>query len=116
MPGPSTIFVLQKFIDAIIFCMYEKAMAITFDPNKREATLTNRGLDFLDAAKVFAGDRATWPDDRDYNGEQRFITAGRLNGRMVVIAWTPRGADKRVISMRYCHAKEIRKIEARYGI
>ena len=29
-------------------------MEITFDPAKRDLTLKNRGLDFADAAKVFA--------------------------------------------------------------
>jgi hypothetical protein len=33
-------------------------------------------------------------------GEPRFITAGRLDERMVVIAWTPRGIARRVTSMR----------------
>jgi uncharacterized DUF497 family protein len=59
-----------------------------------------------DAAKVFAGPTATWPDTRFSYGEVRQITAGRLDGRLVVIVWTQRGASRRVISMRYCHAKE----------
>jgi uncharacterized DUF497 family protein len=81
-------------------------MTITFDPAKRAITLKERGLDFADAAKVFAGPTATWPDARFAYGEARQITAGLLGGRMVVIVWTQRGASRRVISMRYCHAKE----------
>lgn len=91
-------------------------MTITFDPAKRAATLKNRGLDFVDATKVFAGDHASWADDRFEYGEERLISAGRLEGRMVVIVWTQRGAARHVISMRYCHAKEVRKIESRFGI
>jgi uncharacterized DUF497 family protein len=30
-------------------------MRVTFDPAKRDATLAERGLDFADAAFVFAG-------------------------------------------------------------
>jgi uncharacterized DUF497 family protein len=30
-------------------------------------------------------------------GEPRFITAGRLDDRIVVIVWTPRGRARRVI-------------------
>jgi uncharacterized protein len=30
-------------------------MKITFDPAKRAITLSDRGLDFADAAEVFAG-------------------------------------------------------------
>jgi uncharacterized protein len=37
---------------------------ITFDPAKRAATLEHRGLDFADAAEVFAGLHTVAPDDR----------------------------------------------------
>lgn len=87
-------------------------MKLTFDGAKREATLKERGLDFADAAKVFTGNNVTWIDDRYAYGETRYITAGRIDDRMVVIAWTSRGDARRIISMRYCHAKEVRKIEA----
>ena len=59
-------------------------MTITFDPAKRDATVMHRGLDFADAARIFVGDHATWLDDRIDYGEVRQITAGRLDGRMVV--------------------------------
>jgi hypothetical protein len=36
----------------------------------------------------------------------RFISAGYLRGRMVVIVWTLRDDARHIISMRYCHAKE----------
>ena len=81
-------------------------MRLTFDAAKREKTLQERGLDFQDVAKVFAGLHATVPDDRMDYGEPRFITAGYLEGRLVVFVWTPRGTARRVISMRHAHAKE----------
>ncbi|MCU4161584.1 BrnT family toxin [Acidiphilium sp. AL] len=79
---------------------------MTFDPAKRAATIEQRGLDFADAAKLFDGRHVTAPDDRRDYGERRFITAGYLAGRMVVIVWTPRDGTRRVISMRYAHAQE----------
>jgi uncharacterized protein len=82
---------------------------VTFNPAKRAATLQHRGLDFADAAEVFAGRTATAPDVRRDYGESRFITAGALHGRFVVIVWTPRGDARHVISMRYGHAKEARR-------
>lgn len=91
-------------------------MTITFDPAKRDRTLKERGLDFADADKVFAGDRATWIDDRFDYDEVRWITAGWLGGRMVVIVWTQRGTARHIISMRYCHAKEVRRIKVRFGL
>jgi uncharacterized DUF497 family protein len=65
-------------------------MEVTFDQAKRDATLKHRGLDFADAARVFAGLTATVQDDRKAYGEDRFITAGTLDGRLVVLVWTPR--------------------------
>ena len=91
-------------------------MAVTFDPDKREATLLHRGLDFADAGRVFEGDHATWLDDRFDYGEVRRITAGLLDGRMVVFVWTQRGPNRHIISMRHCHAKEERKIRKRFDV
>jgi uncharacterized protein len=47
-------------------------MAITFDPAKRDKTLEERGLDFADAAQVFAGDVLTEIDERFDYGEVRY--------------------------------------------
>lgn len=81
-------------------------MDISFDPAKRAAVLQRRGLDFADAGLVFAGRTVTVPDTRRDYGEDRFITAGHLGERCVVLVWTPRGNARRVISMRYAHAEE----------
>jgi hypothetical protein len=90
-------------------------MRITFDPAKRAATLLARGLDFVDAAEVFAGLVATAPDLRRDYGEARFISAGALRDRFVVIVWTPRGNARHVISMRFCHDAEERRWRDRLG-
>lgn len=81
-------------------------MKITFDPSKRDLTLRNRGLDFGRAEDVFAGPSATIVDDRIDYGETRLISAGYLDGRLVVMVWTERGEARHVISMRHCHAEE----------
>lgn len=82
-------------------------MIIEFDTVKREKTLLERGLDFADADKVFAGFHFIARDDRCDYGEERFITVGLLDGRTVVIVWTPRNNARRIISMRYANAREI---------
>jgi uncharacterized DUF497 family protein len=82
---------------------------ITFGPAKRDRTLRDRGLDFADAAQIFTGLHATAVDDRKDYGERRYISAGVLGGRVVVIAWTLRGNARHVISMRFCHAKEAKR-------
>lgn len=82
-------------------------MTITFDPAKRRWTLDHRGLDFVaDAEAAFAGRTVTREDDRFAYGETRYITAGYVGARMVVMVWTPRGTARHVISMRYCHGNE----------
>lgn len=73
---------------------------ITFDPAKREATLKHRGLDFADAARVFAGTVVEREDDRFDYGEVRMITVGLLFGAVVVIVSTDRADSRHVISMR----------------
>ena len=85
-------------------------MRITCDPVKRQWTLEERGLDLLRAKDVFAGPHFTRTDDRQDYGEPRFITAGWLDARLVVFAWTPRGAARRIISMRHCHEREEKKL------
>jgi uncharacterized DUF497 family protein len=90
-------------------------MKVTFDPAKRDLTLKLRGLDFARANEIFAGKTATQADDRFDYGETRFITAGELDGRMVVLVWTERGQNRHIISMRYCHAKEEKIWRQRLG-
>ena len=81
---------------------------ITFDPNKRDWTLRERGLKFEDAAEVFDGVTIDDPDLRFDYGEERIITIGHLRDRMVVIVWTARGLARHVISMRKANEREQR--------
>jgi uncharacterized protein len=83
---------------------------ITFDLAKREKTLTDRGLDFADAAIVFAGVTLDIEDARKEYGETRVICYGLLEGRMVVVGYTPRGADRHVFSMRKANEREQARI------
>lgn len=85
-------------------------MRITFDRGKRERTLRERGLDFRQAKDVFDGPHLTSPDSRRDYGELRFISAGRLSGRIVIIVWTPRGKARRIISMRKANDREIKRL------
>ena len=84
-------------------------MEISFDPAKRDLTLEKRGLDFAHAIEVFSGLTATAPDVRQNYPEPRFITAGHLGDRLVVIVWTPTPNGRRIISMRHAHAKEAQR-------
>ena len=81
-------------------------MQIEFDTDKREKTLAERGLDFARAGEVFSLACITIPDERENYGEPRLSTVGFLDGRMVVLVWTPRGAARRIISMRKANDRE----------
>jgi len=83
---------------------------ITFDRTKFEKTLLERRLDFRRAVEIFAAVHRTRVDERRDYGEERFITAGRLDGRIVVVVWTPRGRARRVISMRNANAREVKAL------
>ena len=85
-------------------------MRVTYDLEKRERTLDERGLDFEDAEVVFAGVTLEVEDTRKDYGEVRIICYGLLAGRMVVIGYTPRGADRHVFSMRKANAREQTRI------
>jgi uncharacterized DUF497 family protein len=81
-------------------------MRITFDPAKRDMTLAERGLDFADAVLIFSGVTLEVEDTRKNYGEPRIICYGLLEGRMVVVGYTPRGADRHVFSMRKANDRE----------
>ena len=81
---------------------------ISFDPAKRERTLRERGLDFLDARPVFEGETFTFVDERRDYGETRRISVGFLAGRMVVVGWVRRRNVRRVFSMRKANEREIK--------
>lgn len=85
-------------------------MRVTYDPNKRAATLAERGLDFEDAEIVFGGTTVEIEDTRKDYGEHRIICFGELEGRVVVIGYTPRGADRHVFSMRKANEREQARI------
>ena len=91
-------------------------MRISFDPAKRAQTLADRGLDFADAADIFAGTTAEAEDTRRDYGEVRIICFGFLRGRLIQIVSTPRGAVRHIISMRKANAREKARLASRLGI
>ena len=81
-------------------------MRITFDRDKRDKTLVERGLDFARANELFEGRHFTLEDSRADYGEPRFISIGYIDERTLVVVWTPRGSARRIISMRKANERE----------
>jgi len=88
-------------------------MQVEFDSTKRDKALAERGLDFARAGEVFAGRHFTGQDMRQDYAEDRFITVGLLDTRLVVLVWTPRGEVRRIISMSKANDRE-KALYARY--
>jgi uncharacterized protein len=89
---------------------------LTFDPTKRQKTLTERGLDFEDAMSVFDGTNIEVEDTRKDYGERRIICYGLLEGRMVVVGYTSRGAVRHVFSMRKANDREQALLAPYFGL
>lgn len=90
-------------------------MEITFDPAKRDATLRERGLDFIDAVDVFAGQVYEIEDTRRDYGERRVMCFGRLGTRLVVVGYVQRGNARHIFSMRKANEREQRRFGQRLG-
>lgn len=90
-------------------------MSIAYDPDKRARTLQDRGLDFEDAQLVFDGLTVEIEDTREDYGEVRMICYGKLDGRLVVVGYTPRGADRHIFSMRKANRREQDRLAPYFG-
>ncbi len=85
-------------------------MEFEWDENKRLANIRKHRIDFIDVEAVFEGDTVTVEDDRFDYGEERFITFGLLEGRVIAVVHTERDNLIRIISAR----KATKNEEIRY--
>ena len=65
---------------------------------KRLINLEKHGIDFNDAITIWAGPVAT--RHSSHASEDRFISVGVMNGRIVAVVWTKRDQRRRLISAR----------------
>ena len=80
----------------------------TWNEAKRKENLAKHGIDFADAEAVFAGYRITAEATREGYGEQRFLSLGLLQAKVVSVPHTPRKNDDRIISIRKATKHETR--------
>jgi uncharacterized protein len=71
-----------------------------WDPQKRLVNLQKHHIDFAEAKSIFDGAIVTIEDDRFAYAEQRFVTFGLLQGRVIAVTHTERGHRIRLISAR----------------
>jgi hypothetical protein len=86
-------------------------MTYQWDDDKATANLRKHGIDFADAVSVFSDDLAiTIPDERF--DEERFITVGMdAFSRVLVVVYTWRGNEIRLISARQATRRERKQYE-----
>jgi len=75
-------------------------MDFEWDDTKRKSNIKKHGIDFINAFTIFNGYTLTVEDDLYDYGEERFITFGILEGRVVVVVHTENGDSIRIISIR----------------
>lgn len=84
---------------------------LEWDEAKRADTLQSRGLDFADVARMDWETAFTAEDTRRPYPESQFITVGRIEQRLCIIAWCWRGPKMRIISLRKANPREERRYE-----
>jgi uncharacterized DUF497 family protein len=84
-----------------------------WDPDKRERTLVERNLDFIDAARALLEPHLEQSSDRD--GEPRTLAVCMQAGRIIVVVFTLRGEVCRIISVRPARKNEQRAYREIFG-
>jgi uncharacterized DUF497 family protein len=82
-----------------------------WDPNKARTNRAKHNVDFSDARRAFDDPFAIdWSDDRQNYGEDRFITLGMVEGRLLHVTYTmPDDRTIRIVSARRARPNEKRK-------
>ncbi len=89
-------------------------MSYQWDPVKAKSNVKKHGLEFADSTGVFDDPEAITMEDSDSEGEKRFLSIGLdVLGRIIVVTYTYRGDDIRLISARKATKQEVRIYEKR---
>ena len=89
-------------------------MSPEFDPKKSKANVAKRGVSLSEADGVLLDPLAITVEDSSAEGEVRYVTIGMNSfGSLMVVVWTERETDVRLISARKAEPKERRSYEER---
>jgi len=88
-------------------------MKFQFDPAKAKSNRKKHGVSFADAENVFYDPFAIHQEDTFVEGEERWMGLGMGNtGRILVVVYTYRGDELRLISVRYATGREVADYES----
>jgi uncharacterized DUF497 family protein len=83
-----------------------------WDPAKEVENLRKHRTDFATASRIWQGSVLERTDNRRNYGEARILAFGKVNGRLMAVLFTWRGANRRIISARKANRREQRRYEA----
>ena len=87
-------------------------MRFQYDPAKATENLKNHKVSFADAEGALEDPLAITVEDPEAEGEKRFVTVGLGSaGEPLVVVWTERDEECRLISARRATRKERRQYE-----
>ena len=87
-------------------------METTFDPRKNAINLRRHQVSLTEGDGVLNDPLALTIEDDSAQGEQRFVSIGMNTfGRLMVVVYTYRGEDIRLIPVRHAEPKERRAYE-----
>ena len=84
-------------------------MAFEWDLDKNQANIEKHGVPFEVAKHIFDGTVVRWLDTRKDYGEDRYIGIGKVVNASLVVVYTDRGGNIRLISARPASRKEREK-------
>lgn len=76
------------------------------DPDKRQRNKAKHNIDLAECESIFDEPMLTREDDHFEYGEERLISLGLLQGRVVVSVWTDSEDGPRLISCREANGYE----------
>lgn len=87
-------------------------MSPEFDPDKNAANLAKHGVSLADGEGVLLDPLGRTIEDHASEGESRSVTLGMNSfGTLMVVVWTERPHDTRIISVRKATPMERRNYE-----
>lgn len=81
-------------------------MKFEWDEEKRLSNIAKHGFDFVGIETVFEGETTTVLDNRFDYGEERFVTFGLFDGRVVAVTHTETDDLIRIINVRKATTNE----------
>ena len=111
---PNTSALPAPLLDSLCIQVYVVSMDIVWDPEKASQNALKHGVRFADAVLVLDDPYAiTIPDTESDPAEARWVTLGAdAQGRVLVVVYTYRGDDIRLISARTAVPRELKEYEA----